>query len=310
MKKIYISFIVGLIILFPVFSSAAVNLPWSTTYNCNDWTQSSGSSSLNCDGLTKMGDWTCNNGDGTVRGDQITSTASYPGPGGSGGKGQRHWLGDGANNVSGGTNISFNSTQSELWIRWYMRYENGFQWNPLNNQKMLIVNNLSQNRTIIGFTWADETRIEVSNYGGLYTSGAGNGWNTVMANGGTDTNGNKTSDGQWHMYEVHLKTDTNGSNGIAEMWINGVSQATGSETGSIDTGSAPVKILGDGTSDPASGTGMAWLSVLDDEWLTAKVARYNTQSPDYSADEDIFSIDFRGDESPTPNSTSPFCVSS
>jgi hypothetical protein len=103
-----------------------------------------------------------------------------------------------------------------------MRYENGFQWNPLTNQKILIVNNLAQNRTIIEYAWSDETWVSVSNYGGYYASGTGNGWNTIMANGGTDANGNKTSDGQWHLYEVHLKTDTNGSNGIAEMWIDGV----------------------------------------------------------------------------------------
>ena len=43
-----------------------------------------------------------------------------------------------------------------------------------------------------------------------------------MVNGGTDARGNKTSDGQWHLYEIHLKMDTNGRNGIVEWRVDGV----------------------------------------------------------------------------------------
>ncbi len=256
MKNKIIFSLYFILTLSPHISLAAVNLPWSTTYNCNDWTQSNGLYNVNCDGLTGGGGWTCNNGDGTVREDQITSAANYTGPGSGGGKGQRHWLGDGANNVSGGTSISFNSTQSELWIRWYMRYENGFQWNPLNNQKIFIVNNLAQNRTIIGYTWSDETRIEVSQYAGYYGSGTNNGWNTIMANGGTDARGNKTSDGQWHLYEVHLKTDTNGSNGIAEMWVDDIRRLSYSNAYFGSAGFDDI-LIGSNSRDPLNGRCMA-----------------------------------------------------
>ena len=104
--------------------NAAVDLPWSTTYDCLEWDQSQGSPS--CDGLALGGGWTCEG-----LGEQITSDANYPN--GAGGKGQRHWKGDGIDNVtSGGLSLAFQTPQKELWIRWYMRYEEGFKWSYLS----------------------------------------------------------------------------------------------------------------------------------------------------------------------------------
>ena len=213
--------IAGLIVLAPHTAVAAVNLPWSTTYNCPDWTQSDGLYGVvNCDGLTGDGGWTCDNGDGTVREDQITAAANHPS--GGGGKGQRHWLGDGINNVSGGMRIPLASFEPELWLRWYMRYEHGFTWNTLVNQKILYINVGGPNAVVVHYAWSDELQISSRDYGGYYASGPGNGWNTIMAAGGTDARGNKTSDGKWHLYEAHIKTDTNGADGIAEMWVDGI----------------------------------------------------------------------------------------
>ncbi|MEK7657929.1 MAG: fibronectin type III domain-containing protein [Patescibacteria group bacterium] len=77
-----------------------------------------------------------------------------------------------------------------------------------------------------------------------------------MANGGTDSNGNKTSDGQWHMYEVHLKTDTNGSNGIAEMWIDGVKRLSYSNAYFGSAGFDGI-LIGSNSRDPLNGRCMA-----------------------------------------------------
>ncbi|MFZ3091180.1 MAG: heparin lyase I family protein [Nitrospirota bacterium] len=223
MKKASIFFTLIAIITnlyYPDNSFSAVNLPWSSTYNCSDWTQSNGLSTVNCDGLRGEGGWTCDNGDGTVREEQITAAANYPG--GSGGKGQRHWLGDGVNNLSGGLAASFQSSQSEIWVRWYMRYEQGFEWNPyLMNQKILYFDPTSFPRLIVGYYGQDRVWIYSYASGQGYPS-VGNGWNTIMANGGTDVRGNKTSDGQWHLWEFHVKMDTNGSNGVLELWIDQV----------------------------------------------------------------------------------------
>ncbi|MFZ3091178.1 MAG: fibronectin type III domain-containing protein [Nitrospirota bacterium] len=213
-------FTLGIFLLLPNISFSAVNLPWSSTYNCPDWTQSNGLSTVNCDGLRGEGGWTCDNGDGTVREEQITAAANYSG--GVGGKGQRHWLGDGVNNLSGGLAASFQSSQSEIWMRWYMRYEQGFEWNPyLMNQKILYFDPTSFLRLHLHYYGQDRVRIYASATGQEYPS-VGNGWNTIMANGVTDARGNKTSDGQWHLWEFHVKMDTNGSDGVLELWVDQV----------------------------------------------------------------------------------------
>ena len=109
LPSIFIVLVLGWNVLFAPAADAAVPLPWSTTYNCPDWTQSDGLNGVvQCDGLTGEGGWTCDNGDGTVREEHITVLANYPG--GGGGKGQRHWLGDGINNISGGMRISLTSS--------------------------------------------------------------------------------------------------------------------------------------------------------------------------------------------------------
>jgi hypothetical protein len=218
MKRAYSLFIMGLTILFPSISHAAVNLPWSTTYNCADWTWNGGTNPV-CNGLIRGGDWTCDNGDGTVGREQITASANYSG--GVGGKGQRHWLGDGVNNISGGLWLSFLSSQSEIWVRWYMRYEKGFQWNPyLMNQKILYFDPTSLPRLVVEYY--GQNRLRIYSHASIRPSYAsvGNGWNTVMANGGTDARRNKTSDGQWHLWEFHVKIDTNGTDGVLELWID------------------------------------------------------------------------------------------
>ena len=69
-------------------ANAAVSLPWSTTYNCPDWTQgdiyftgtnSAGqtwkASPLDCDGVVNNGAWLTSSGSK----EQITSSANYPG---------------------------------------------------------------------------------------------------------------------------------------------------------------------------------------------------------------------------------------
>ena len=211
----YLSFV---LILFPHISLAAVNLPWSTTYNCADWTQSNGLNNVNCDGLTGGGDWTTSSGNE----EQITAAANYSG--GGGGRGQRQWNGDGTNNVSGGTRIAWTTAEPELWVRWYMRYENGYTWatsgNSLIFDKWLYFDVGSNHYALVeGYTYFDQNRI-LSNYDSNDVGSTGNGWDTIMSNGNT-VNGHKTSDGQWHCYEVHIKMDTgNAQNGTGEIWID------------------------------------------------------------------------------------------
>src|SRR4030065_1290997 len=216
-KSLLSAFIVlafGWSISFAPPSQAGVTLPWSTTFNCNDWSTSNGLYNVNCDGLTGDGDGATADG----KEEQITSAANYPG--GNGGSGQRHWQGDGVNNTSGGLRITFGAPQNELWIRWYMRYELGFQWNPLAHDKILYLDPGPIHAVIPEF-YGQEMNIAKNKSPNNQLSTGGKGWNAIMVNGGTDARGNKMSDGQWHLYEIHLRMDTHGADGSAEFWVDG-----------------------------------------------------------------------------------------
>lgn len=117
-------------------------------------------------------------------------------------------------------------------MRWYMRVETGFIWNYLKEYKMLYFDAAFTLRVIVGYDGYDTNRVMIDYNGNDYSSTVG--WDTDMVNGGdwitTSANSatpgetHKKSDGQWHLYEIHLKTDTNGSNGVVQMWVDGVSR--------------------------------------------------------------------------------------
>ena len=200
------------------FADATVSLPWSTTFNCADWTQSSGLYNVNCDGLSGWGGWTCDNGDGTVKEEQITAAANNPN--GGGGKGQRHWSGDGSTVNSGGIMASFNTTYPEIWVKWYMRYPLGFAWSPTKVEVKWIYFTGTPNAYVgwSGFSSINFSTASTGNY-----SSNGIGWNQIMSAGPTDAYGNKEGDGLWHSYEAHLKagTSTTSADGVIDFWIDG-----------------------------------------------------------------------------------------
>ena len=184
--------------------NAAVDLPWSTTYNCPEWNQTQGG--LSCNGLQKALDGTCQG-----QGEQITQSANYPG--GGGGKGQRHWQGDGTNSNSGGTLLNFNSPQKELWIRWYMRYEKGFKWSSLSYDKWLYINTGAQGKDCIPeFYGSNGISVGAQGTPNPHQVFANKGWQAIYGS---------QSDGSWFCVEIHIKMDTNGSNGIGRLWLNG-----------------------------------------------------------------------------------------
>ena len=196
--------------VLPVISSAAIDLrsgSWETTYDCDEWEQIYGWSSLNCDGLSVGGGWTCEG-----LGEQITSDANYAF--GNGGKGQRHWEGDGSNVNSGGLSLYFNTPQKELWIRWYMRYEEGFKWSYLNYDKWLYIHtNVSGCDVIPEFCWSNGIVVGVQGGGDAYQIyNDSRGWQYIYGN---------ESDGSWFQVEIHIKMDTNSKDGVGELWLNG-----------------------------------------------------------------------------------------
>lgn len=190
----------------------AVSIPWSTTFNCGEWKTTDGISvgTVNCDGMAGWGEWYCTT-DSPSKEESITSAANHSS--GDGGRGQRHWVGSGNNDVTGGLTWSFTSDQPELWIRWYMRYETGFSWNSLTSEKWWILDLFEGELATPGYFGTDRTTVQtIRTPPQYYSDGPNDGWATVM--------GGATGDGLWHLYEVHLKMDTDGTNGVAEMWID------------------------------------------------------------------------------------------
>lgn len=211
-KTFAIALVSGVCVLvamvLPQNASAQVPLVFETTFNCPDWNQTMGlldsQVCSNGDGISGHGNWLVSYGNP----DQITAAANNPA--GGGGKGFRHWRGDGTNNLSGGLQISLPAPVTEMWVRFYMRFSLGFAWSGGGPQ------------------------YTKDHYWGACGSGCiifgiqGGGWG-INFNGGTNypssrtwsaSQGGSTGDGQWHVYEYHVKQ--NGSAGIIEVWVDGV----------------------------------------------------------------------------------------
>lgn len=133
------------------------------------------------------------------------------------GKGMRFRIGDGNAIQSTPAKVTFSSPQPELWIRWYMRYEDGFKWNgQISSDKNLYIHtNPSVAQAIAEFR---DTTYAVTSAGGGTSipvqTEAGEGWNGIM--------GGDESDGLFHCYEIHLKMDTDTTDGIGQLWLDGI----------------------------------------------------------------------------------------
>lgn len=225
-------FLLAIFLMLPNFSQASIgfdqNGKWETTFNCSDWMQSSlenGTHPLLCDSIDNAGDWTCNTSTYS-QGDQITSDANNQI--GNGGRGFRHWLGDyydyDKNGVvdkqgGGGVGINFSTPQKELWVRWYQRYQSGFQWSSIGFQKVLYIHtgDASGNSAIPEF-YGDNYLLAAQASPSSNQVLSAFGWSEV--NSGTQ-GVLSPGDGQFHEYEIHLKMDTGGYNGVGQLWIDG-----------------------------------------------------------------------------------------
>ncbi len=173
---------------------------------------------------------------------QITSAANNPlGTG----RGIRVWadevgLGGGNSGIGG---LEFPQGVKEFWMRWYVRYAEGFRWYPdlvylkLNRFRWQMTASPGDERQmIVGLIGPDSCAW----YQDLHTEEGGTikqeasqcGWNTMM--GGIEkctkdpTNpGYCLADGKFHEVQVHLKINTIGQpDGLAEYWLDGVKKLT------------------------------------------------------------------------------------
>jgi len=212
-----------LIILFPMIAIGATDissLPWSSTIDCDAWEYNrvDNGDDINCtdDENALLHHLHGNDCGGTDKNAEIISAANHAA--GGGGRGLRHWECDGEDNRTGAVKVSFSPLPTEVWVRWYMRYQEGFTW-EWSDRGLLYDKMLYFNGNIVIPEWKDADRLNIYMAGSNHNSSVGTGWDTIMA-AGDDDEGHKASDGQWHLYEVHVKAGI--GDGVLEFWIDEV----------------------------------------------------------------------------------------
>jgi len=180
---------------------------FSTTYNCSEQSQNT-SGWVTCDGIKKSGDWR------TALGsmEQITSAADYPA--GGGGRGQRHWIGNGTNVASGVVTYEFTTPQPEIYVRWYVRFQSGLALAQSGgSHKFLYFNGtFCQGHSMGCYLLMQQGNILLTVAGTTYQDSTW-GWNDLHG-------GQNSADGQWHCMEAHFKTNGPGT-GIVQWWVDG-----------------------------------------------------------------------------------------
>ncbi len=228
-------------------SRAQVPLVFQTTFNCPDWNQSMGlSDAALCssgDGIRGNGAWTTRKGSM----DQITATANNPA--GGGWKGFRHWVGDGLNNGGGGIVVSF-SPVSEMWLRYYIRFQSGFTWGRGVNMKTIYCNRGQPGTFYFGLhDGVIGGHIEVDP-----TGGNGNHYSTVTW---AAWQGSATSNGKFHVLEVHARMNSSGrsADGVLEFWLDGTRIYASSTVHFTNTTGAQFSncAVGENHNDPRNG---------------------------------------------------------
>jgi hypothetical protein len=202
--------VVSAVLLWSIPSYASVTLPFSTTHNCAEQDQNSGGW-VTCDGLAAGGGWTTSLG--AV--EQITTAANYPS--GGGGRGQRHWHGNGTNNTSGSISYTITNPSTELWARWHYRYQSGTAMaSSGGSHKVIYFRGAGCNGNSGGcyFLFDGQTALRITVAGTNFGNGGTYGWNDLMG-------GVNSADGLWHCNEVHVKVVGAGTS-IAQWWIDGV----------------------------------------------------------------------------------------
>ena len=205
MKKISKMTIVSIIsylfiIYLPATTFAGVDLPWETTFGCDEWEMVADGYDPGCGGIA-LG------GTGTIGGVGSSIISSANMAAGAGGRGWRQLIGDGTNVQTAPFYVTF-SGQSEIWIRWYLRYQPGFTWGgttaPNPHYHKLLYIDVRTGQYIIPEPTGNGFRIAYYNgsSSGAVNSAANEGWPVI-------------GDGNWHCFEVHVTTA-----GTYQMWID------------------------------------------------------------------------------------------
>ena len=187
----------------------SVTLPFSYSFNTAEW--QGGSSPAPPSPFELI----VNAYDSTT---QITSGANYSG--GAGGRGLRVQVYNGSNQNSDIIGVSFDSAQKELWVRIYIRFPLGFKYDQSSpygfyHKFLYLYDNEGKANTVLGHNY---DRLEVyAVKGGQVVYADDFCWNDLWGTGPQSS-----SNGQWHCLEYHVKMDTDSTDGVADLWVDGV----------------------------------------------------------------------------------------
>lgn len=311
MKKL-LPFIV--LLFLPLQSHAVITMPFSTTYDCDEWTTYS--ATLDCDGIGKKGSYTVTY-DGSTHYEEIISAANNPA--GGGGRGQRHYIGTGSGGsfiMTGGLTFTFPSTQRKLWIRWYQRWEAGFTTNWNTYKQFFFRDTGAQRQAVFHFDGDGSIDLNPPDFA-TNTTGVAYGDNFYTPSG--------ISDGSWQCFEIHFDMDagtfkfwhedtlyadvtgvdftgvsaiqdfllpSNGNYSDSEVRYIDYDDIAINNTGQIGClgagGSAPVRTNGSPTSPLASGTTNTTMSITTDTTSTCKYSL--TPGTAYADMENTFAV--------------------
>jgi len=199
--------------------------------------------------------------------DGIIAAANYPG--GGGGKGFRHWRGNGKflgdNDLGGSMTIKLGTSVGEFWLRMYMRYQLGFTFGQPTVSDPGYTKDLRGDGAD-GWIFG----IQGGHSWGILTNASGN---ITSSKSWQSTMGGMKGDGQWHCYEFHWQ---NGTNSHIEMWVDNIKALDRIVTTSADTtGNIIIGLnqnaVGDsnGVSVTTGGTPTDWYTDYDDIAISA-----------------------------------------
>lgn len=187
------------------------NGKWETTFDCADWQWDDSGS---CDELRLTGGGP---GGSMTNVTQITSSANYSGGGGS--KGIRFWVNDGDDVLSAPIYADYSAANKELWVRYYTRWQSGFDWQGgLPGYEKSLYNRTFPSGDPSAISQFVGSTARVTNQGGTGpTTDADDdtGWTKLYPT--------ETSDGSWHAMEWHFKMESSSSviDGVAQAWVDG-----------------------------------------------------------------------------------------
>lgn len=205
---------------WPAYAHAISALPWQTTFNYGACSQRGQGGQPDCGNVATDGIY-WNWGAVGLNGKYTQNTSAANNPAGGGGNGARFWVGDGFTVGSASVRVDLPGHMKEVWVRWYERYQAGFKWsggNPDFSKELYFTTDGAGVSAIVEPHYDGYAIVAqgTSNY--YQVQALGYGWSNIM--------GGAASDGKFHCYEVHLKMDTNSTNGVGQLWIDGVLRAS------------------------------------------------------------------------------------